>query len=155
MFRQYLLALVLAMPFTVRAAAAEPVIYYFGATGCEFCANGLAYLERLQTKDKRVQLKHYDIVAQPDDATLFVRVVGAIGIDLVRVPMTIVGNHVIIGFEDDGTTGEEIRLTLDQCRVSNCPDLVLPITKFGPEIVSGSKEKWQIENRFAKATSAP
>lgn len=135
------------------AQAAEPEVYYFGASDCVFCSNGLAYLKRLQKDDKRVRLHEYDIVASPDDATAFVRVVSAIGLLDPQVPMTVIGHHVILGYQDDETTGNEIRLTIEQCRQSACPDFLHALVTYGTEVVSAVPTgKWRIERQFANAS---
>jgi len=92
----------------VRSQSAEPVVYYFGAAGCDYCANGLAFLTRWKAADPRMTLRAFDIVASPDDATAFVVVTNAIGLADPRIPMTVVGHHVFVGYEGEETTGEEI-----------------------------------------------
>lgn len=156
MLRQLLLAavLTLAVPGASRSAeGGEPEIYYFGATDCRFCENGLTFLEKLQSNDRRVHLHVYDIIANEDDAATYVRVVAAIGLLDPRVPMTIVGRHVIIGYEGDDTTGLEISMAIEQCRLKACPDLVHGLLTYGPEIATtGDKNSWIVERRFASAT---
>lgn len=134
------------------AQAAEPELYYFGATGCDFCDNELAFLKRLQKNDPRIRMHEYDIVASPDDAAIFVRVVNAIGLLDPQVPLTVIGHHVMIGYQDDDTTGNEIALTLEHCRIKTCPDFMHGLVTFGSEVAdAGPQEKWVIERRFAKA----
>lgn len=153
-FKTALLASLLlsASGLAVRAETVEPKIYYFGASGCDFCGQGLAFLERLQTADTRVRTKTFDIVGNSDDATIYVRVVNAIGLQDPRVPMTVVGRHVFIGFETDETTGLEIKLAVEQCRLASCPDLIQGLMTFGPEVASETPRPWVIDQRFAKTT---
>lgn len=136
------------------AADIEPKIYFFGASGCDFCANGLAFLKRFKAEDNRVLVQDFDIVGSPDDATVYVRLVNAIGLSDPRVPMTIIGRHVIIGYEDDDTTGLEIKLAVEQCRLKACPDLVRGIMTYGPEVALETPGEWTVDRRFAKAASA-
>jgi hypothetical protein len=156
MLRSLCLATILAVASLAPAQstqAAEPEIYYFGATDCDFCANGLAYLKRLRQEDGRMRMHEYDIVASADDATTFVRVVSAIGLLDPQVPMTVIGHHVILGYQDDETTGNEIRLTLEQCRLASCPDFLHALVTYGTEVVSTTpKAKWVIARQFASAS---
>ena len=127
----FLAGLVLvASVFAAAAKDIEPKIYYFGASGCDFCDHGLAFLKRYKIEDDRILFQDFDIIGSPDDATIYVHVVNAIGLLNPRVPMTIVGRHVIVGYESDDTTGLEIRLAVDQCRVGFCPDLVKGLMTF-------------------------
>ena len=154
MFRKSLFLAVLVFAGGMIAAAAnvvEPQVYYFGASGCDFCDNGLAFLKRFKVEDDRVRFHNFDIVGKPDDATLYVRVVNAIGLSNPRVPMIIIGRHVIIGYESDETTGHEIRLAVEQCRLGSCPDLVHGLMTYGPEVAMETPGQWLIDRRFAKA----
>ncbi|MEQ1696517.1 MAG: hypothetical protein ABL901_11815 [Hyphomicrobiaceae bacterium] len=145
------LSLVLMLSSTVSLAAKdlEPQIYYFGAAGCDYCTNGLAYIKRYKAADARVQYREFDIITSSDDAEAFVRVVNAIGLSDPRVPMAIIGHHVFVGYEGDDTTGEEIRLAVEQCRSSGCTDVVKGVLSFGPEI-AGAAVKWIVNRRAAK-----
>lgn len=135
---------------SARTQSAEPVVYYFGAAGCDYCANGLAFLNRLKTSDQRLAIRAFDIVASPDDATAFVVVTGAIGLADPRIPMTIVGHHVFVGYEGEETTGEEIKLAVEQCRAKPCIDIVKGATKQGAQTVA-APGSWIVHRRFAKA----
>lgn len=143
-----------ASVFAATAKDIEPQIYYFGASGCEFCDNGLAFLKRYKTEDDRIRFQDFDIVGSPDDATVYVRVVNAIGLLDPHVPMTIIGRHVIIGYEGDDTTGLEIKLAVEQCRLGSCPDLVKGLMTYGPEIATHTPGNWVVDRRFAKAAAA-
>jgi glutaredoxin len=134
------------------ALAAEPEVYYFGATGCEFCANGLAYLKRLAAEDTRVRLKDFDIIADGADAAVFIRVTRAIGLNDPQVPMTVIGHHVIIGYESDQTTGAEIRATIEQCRASGCPDLLRELIGLPADAQTAAPQGWIVERRFASSS---
>ncbi len=154
MQRLILLAFTALISLGTAAVAAEPEVYYFGAAGCEFCANGLSYLKRLQAQDERLRLTTFDIVANDADAGVFVSVTKAIGLSDPQVPMTVIGHHIIIGFEGDETTGSEIASILESCRRSTCPDVVRSILGHGGDGEMVSNERgWVIERRFAKASS--
>ncbi len=131
----------------------EPQIYFFGASGCDFCANGLAFIKRYKASDERLQYREFDIIARSDDAEAFVRVVKAIGLSDPRVPMTVVGHHVFVGYEGDDSTGEEIRLAVENCRVRGCIDFVKAVLPAGPEVASAPQE-WIVNRRFAKFAMA-
>jgi hypothetical protein len=156
MLRTFCLAAALALSSLLPASAAraaEPEIYFFGATDCSFCSNGLSYIKRLKQADARIKLNEFDIVASPDDATTFVRVVQAIGLIDPQVPMTVIGPHVILGYQDDETTGNEIKLTIEQCRLKTCPDYLHALVRLGTEVASAApKPNWVIANKFANAS---
>jgi glutaredoxin len=147
------LAILLGQALPLTAKDIEPQIYYFGASGCDYCANGLAFIKAFKERDGRVQYRAFDIIASPDDAEAFVRIVNAIGLADPQVPMTIIGHHVFVGYESDDSTGEEIRLAVEQCRASGCSDVVKGVLSFGPE-VAGASQGWTVNRRFAKFARA-
>jgi hypothetical protein len=149
----FALAIVFGAVLPSAAKEAEPQIYYFGASECDYCANGLAFIKAFKERDERVQYRAFDIIAAPDDAEAFVRVVNAIGLSDPRVPMTIIGHHVFVGYEGDDSTGEEIKLAVEQCRTSGCSDVVKGVLSFGPE-VAGAPHEWIVNRRSAKSATA-
>lgn len=145
--------LLLGPSLSLAAKGFEPRVYYFGASGCDYCANGLAFLKRYKAGDDRVLFREFDIIASPDDAEAFVRVVSAIGLSDPRVPMTIIGHHVFVGYEGDDSTGEEIKLAVEQCRASGCTDVVKAVLSFGPEVADAAA-KWIVNRRAAQFAMA-
>ncbi len=147
------LAIFLGSVLPVAAKDLEPQIYYFGASNCDFCANGLAFIKRFAVSDERVRYRAFDIVSSSDDAEVFVRVVQAIGLSDPRVPMAVVGHHVFVGYEGDDSTGEDIRLAVEHCRTSGCTDVVKAVLLFQPE-VTGASSGWIINRRSSKFATA-
>lgn len=127
----------------------EPKIYFFGATGCDFCTNAQSFIKRYKASDPRVQYRDFDIIASSDDAETFVRIVNAIGLSDPRVPMTIIGHHVFVGYEGDDSTGEEIKLAVEQCRKNGCADVVNGILSFGLDVAS-APAGWIVNRQSAK-----
>lgn len=138
-----------AAPLTDPAArVVEPRVHYFGASGCDFCENGKDFLQRWAREDPGLLVSTYDIVANSDHALLFVRLTHAMGIDDTVVPMTIIGHHVLLGFQDDETTGQMIREIVGQCRQVACPDVVTPfISPAEREVMSGTS--WTVQRMSA------
>jgi hypothetical protein len=116
-----------AVPSAARAGVSEPHVYVFGAEQCSFCERAVKFLRRLHAEKGRFTLHEYDIVASSDDATLFVKVVAAIGLNDPVVPMVIVGREVLLGFQSDETSGREIQRHIETCHVDGCPDLIRPL----------------------------
>ena len=147
------LAIFLGSVLPVAAKDLEPQIYYFGASDCDFCANGLVFIKRFKVSDERIRCRAFDIVASSDDAEAFVRVVHAIGLSDPRVTMAVVGHHVFVGYEGDDSTGEDIRLAVEHCRTSGCTDVVGAVLSFQPE-VTGTSSGWIINRRSWKFATA-
>jgi hypothetical protein len=149
-FALSLLICLTAILIPARAQTKQPAVYFFGASECDYCANGLSFLTQWKKSDDRFSLRVFDIVASSDDAGAFVQIVQAIGLADPRVPMTVVGNHVFIGYEGDATTGVDIKAAVEQCRASSCPDVIRGILTLGADIAM-ARAGWDINRRFAKA----
>jgi thiol-disulfide isomerase/thioredoxin len=139
---------------TTSASAAEPEVYFFGATGCDYCDSALAFLKTVQSENHSRHLHAYDIVDNSDHATLFVRITDAIGLLDPVVPMTIVGSNIILGYKNDETSGVEIRMAIEQCREWACPDIVRPFIDFEFQVAAQQKQNWTIDRRYANSAKS-
>jgi thiol-disulfide isomerase/thioredoxin len=155
MIRCYVLAFMLLvgsfMPATTIAGALEPEVYVFGAENCGYCDRAVKFLRRLYAEKGRFNLHEYDVVSSSNDATLFVKVVTAIGLNDPVVPMVIVGREVLLGFESDETSGREIQRNIEQCHVAGCPDLLRPLIVPTEPAGAAAMASWVIHRQWAVA----
>ncbi len=133
--------------FTTRPAAAEPTVrlYLFGAAHCQLCQKALVYLERTNAADTRFTFRGFDIERSSAEAELFLRVVLDIGIEEPVDPIIIIGPHVLLGFDDDATSGPEIMKRIERCQTETCPDLVTQLQALGP--AASGKRAWQVSRK--------
>ena len=127
----------------------KPNLYVFGAEHCGHCQRAVQFLRKLQASDPRFKLTEYDIERSSEEAELFIRVVLSIGLQEAFVPMVIIGPHVLLGFDDDTTSGPQILKYLDVCRTEACPDFVAELTM--PEPSASAKPAWRVQYRWAEA----
>ena len=138
------------------AGSSTPQIYVFGADKCGYCHKALIFLRGLQAKDStRFQLHDYDIVRSSDEATLYARVVTAIGLNSPVVPMIIIGREVILGYESDETTGREIAGHIDACQTKECPDLIGRIIDMPGTVGIVDIGTWTMHRRWIEAGLRP
>jgi glutaredoxin len=132
---------------TTQAAVAEPHVrvYLFGATHCQLCQKALDYLQRTSATDPRFTFRHYDIERSSAEAELFVRVLLDIGIEEAVVPIVIIGPHVLLGFDDDATSGPEIMRRIEMCQTATCPDFVEQLETLGP--AAAAKRSWRTSRK--------
>jgi glutaredoxin len=132
--------------FMQPAAAAPPLrVYLFGATHCPLCQKALSFLQRTSAGDARFTFRDYDIERSSAEAELFLRVVVDIGIEEPVVPIVIIGPHVLLGFDDDATSGPEIMRRIEQCQTEACPDFVAQLEALGP--AASGKRVWQVSRK--------
>jgi thiol-disulfide isomerase/thioredoxin len=141
----------ISMPGPVNADALEPVVYVFGAEQCGYCERAVKFLRRLHAEKGRFTLHEYDIVASSDDATLYVKVVAAIGLTDPVIPMVIVGREVLLGFESDEASGREIQRNIERCHIAECPDLLRPLIEPTDAVSTVATGSWIVHRRWAEA----
>ncbi len=142
--RRITLWLVLSLWITTLPATAEtPLrVYLFGASHCQLCQKALAFLRRTSATNQRFTLREFDIERSSEEAELFVRVLLDIGIDEAVVPIVIIGPHVLLGFDDDATSGPEIMRRIETCQTEACPDFVAQLEALGP--AAAGKRAWKM-----------
>jgi hypothetical protein len=145
--RRISLWLLAALWLTPQAAAAEPGVrvYLFGATHCQLCQKALDFLQRTSATDTRFTFRHYDIERSSEEAELFVRVLLDIGLDEAVVPIVIIGPHVLLGFDDDATSGPMIMRRVEMCQTEACPDFVAQLEALGP--AATAKRAWRVSRK--------
>jgi len=144
-------ALVLWGAFGQPAVAAEPGlhVYVFGAQHCTFCQRAAEFARRLEASDGRFKLTEYDIERSSEEAELFVRVLLDVGLSEPVIPMVIIGPHVLLGYDEEMTSGREILKYIEACQSEACPDFVAELQANRP--AANVAHPWRIERRWVAA----
>lgn len=138
------LAIVLGVVLFFSAAflieAQEKVnIHLFGRDSCPHCAEEKEFLARFISDSSDVEVVYYEIENNRENRLLLQRVAGEFDIKISAVPFTVVGEEYLPGYADDETSGEAIKLMVNQAREENQRDVVGDlISDEGSEIDSGS-----------------
>jgi glutaredoxin len=110
---------------TATAASEQGVrLYFFWRSGCPHCERESAFLERLRTESRGLDVRAIRIDGRRENTELFARVVEQFGIERPAVPLTVVGSRVFVGYRDDATSGAAIRAAVRECLAVDCPDVV-------------------------------
>jgi hypothetical protein len=113
---------VIAIP-AARAQNTEPNVYFFWSASCPYSNMARAFLLRAREKDLNLSIREFEVDQSLPNALLLGHLYDMIGLpDLWVVPVTMVGHHVVIGYIDDETTGQEILDQVAECRKTGCPD---------------------------------
>jgi hypothetical protein len=123
-FAALILWLALFAP-ALRAESTEPEIYFFWSASCPYSKAARTFLAAAQVKDPRLRIRDFEV----DESTASMRLLGRlyekIGMPAFWVvPVVVVGHHVVIGYDDDETTGAEILSDVAECRKTGCKDAV-------------------------------
>jgi len=103
--------------------AARADVYLFWAAGCPHCAKEIAFLSQLEQERPGLRVHRFE-VGDPDGRALFLEVLTTLDIREPAVPLTIIGNHVWMGYAADASSGEQMRQRIAACQRATCPDAV-------------------------------
>lgn len=121
--------LVFAALATVPAASAVPqsnasalTLHFFWAPNCPHCAAAKPFIETLQRRHPRLQLREYEIWRQRENFELLLALAERHSGGVVSTPAIVLGDRLWFGFND--ATGDEIEQTLVRCLDGGCSELL-------------------------------
>jgi hypothetical protein len=102
-------------------------VYLFWAEGCPHCAREIGFTQQWTDKEPQVRMHYLEVTRETANRKVFGAVVRHFGIQRPGVPLTVVGEHFFEGYDDDATTGSEIKRAVEACLRSSCRDVVRPL----------------------------
>ena len=135
------------------AATATADIYLFWREGCPHCGREKDFLQRLVNEEPRIRVHELEISQSQAHFQAFETLVRGAGIYRPGVPLTVIGHTLLQGYQDDSTTGAEIRSHAGNCLTTACPDLVRPLLE--SPMVSESPPVTDWEKSLPKVLKLP
>ncbi|HLE06598.1 MAG TPA: hypothetical protein VI790_04545 [Candidatus Nanoarchaeia archaeon] len=124
-----ILLLLLVLINTVSAENQTINIYLFWAEGCPHCASEKVFLNQLTSENSNIIVHQYEISGNAENLKLIQEVGEKLGVNVKGVPFTVIGEHYIIGWYNEATTGKEI-LDAINCTMNNqCSDIIAGLTQ--------------------------
>jgi len=121
----WLLSFAVAVPC---AAAGKVTLYLFSSKTCINCLHEAEFLAGLQKRIPELEVRSFEVVSDPGNARLLVRVAEAFGVQARGVPVSFIGPFApIMGFEKAETTGRLIEERVRECLAGGCEDVVGPL----------------------------
>jgi glutaredoxin len=117
----------LAFPLPVcgQSEFERPVtVHYFRAEGCPHCEDAGRFLHRLAENDPRIVIQEYEIELDDAGREAFTRVIESLRLTQANVPLIVVGDWGIMGYQRDEWTGAEIERRIAFCLAAECGDAV-------------------------------
>lgn len=91
----------------VLAESPKVNLYFFYSKTCPHCLEEEIFLETLESKFSNLVIKGFE-VSDKKNILLAQRAREALGIRIAAVPLTVAGDHYVLGYRDAETTGREI-----------------------------------------------
>jgi len=118
----WMLCLVLAAPCL---AGERVTLYFFSSKSCVNCRHEEEFLAGLLKRIPELEVRTFEVVSDPANAKLLVRVAGAFGVQARGVPVSFIGAaEPIMGYQSDETTGRLIEERVRECLARGCEDVV-------------------------------
>ncbi|MEW5963989.1 MAG: hypothetical protein AB1749_10555 [Pseudomonadota bacterium] len=104
------------------AAGASVVVHVFHTATCPHCARALRFLEAHAATDPRIVLDRIELADSAANARAFELVSRRLAIDPPAVPLILVGEEVVLGYDEDATTGRDLTRAIEACLAHRCAD---------------------------------
>lgn len=130
-------------------------VYLFWTPSCPHCAKARAFLEPLVRGESRVAFKSLQLLGEGSNERAFIEVSRGFGIEPPAVPLVVVGDQFFVGYEDDATTGAQIRAQLDACLVRGCTDPASPVVAKALADEAASRRQTRIPDVQVKRPATP
>lgn len=90
-------------------------VYFFYGEGCPHCAKEEIFLDKLEKEyQDEIDILRYEVWYNSQNARLLKEMAAKIKLNVTGVPITIIGDKAIIGYDEDETTGKRIRSAIDE-----------------------------------------
>jgi len=120
-------------------AGEKATIYLFYSKSCITCLHEEEFLAGLRTRIPELEVRPFEVVSDPANARLLVRVAEAFGEQARGVPVTFIGSSApITGFESAETTGRLIESRVRECLDRGCEDVVGPLVGNKPPLTASA-----------------
>jgi glutaredoxin len=105
-------------------ATPEPVaVYLFWTQTCPHCTKARRFLGSLGQRVPGVEIHSLELGADERHERAFVTLSKHYGIDPPAVPLIVIGDDAVVGYDEDTTTGVQIEARIAACRSKTCPNV--------------------------------
>lgn len=106
------------------AAWADPAprvdLHVFWSKGCPHCEKALVFLEPLPQRYPSLHIHRHEVSQDRNSRELLIQVAKQYQLRDVGVPLFVVGEEVLIGYQDDASTGSLLKSRIEACLQAAC-----------------------------------
>jgi len=109
-------------------------LYLFFGETCPHCKKEKTFLASIESKYPSLKINAYEVYGSTENANLLLKFFEACNRQKqVIVPATFIGDEVIVGYQNDQTTGIEIETAIKNCLEKECPNPLAKVEKCATE----------------------
>lgn len=124
-----LLLVILLLCLAVNSA--NVTMYFFYSTSCSHCHAESIFLTKIEPKYPSLEIKRLAVDISPSNANLMKEFMQEHNLSsTIGVPQTYIGNSVVIGYSDDGTTDKLIEDKIKECIQIGCNQTVVTTEEY-------------------------
>lgn len=88
-------------------------VYFFWGEGCPHCEAETIFLEKIKNSYPNIEFKKYEVFNNKENYNLFEKTLADKGEKIPGVPVTIIGEQMVVGFGNEKISGAKIKQALD------------------------------------------
>ncbi len=88
-------------------------VYFFWGDGCPHCHAESIFLEKIKKDYPEIEIKAYEVYNNRENYKLLEKILEQRGAKVTGVPVTILGEQIIVGFRNEQISGAKIKQALD------------------------------------------
>lgn len=111
------------------SAAADKTVnlYFFWGEGCPHCAKEKPFLDKMEAKYPELKVFDYEIWNNAKNRNLMIEFGEKLNANVNGVPLTVVGEHYVVGWMDEKNTGAQIEEAINCVINQSCRDVGVEI----------------------------
>ena len=102
------------------AASGSVSVYLFWTETCPHCAKAKRFLEALAQREPGIDLHSLELSSDERNEQAFVALSQHVKVDPPAVPLIMIGQEPVVGYDEDATSGAEIEARIEACRSKAC-----------------------------------
>lgn len=126
----------------IKGTPNDVTIVFFYGEECPHCAEQKPFLQELERKHKSIKIHSFEVWHNRENALLLQRFVKAYGVKSSGVPITFIGNKVIIGYSEN--IKRDLKEIVSYCLNNPCPNPFDVMSKNGLSVSEGLQLREEI-----------
>ncbi len=113
-------------------------LFFFGSSICPHCKEEKEFLPKLEKKYSNLEIQYFD-VNDLNGRNIFTQIVDEYDLSG-GVPVSIIGEEVVVGFDNEGNIGKKIENLIKKCSLNACDSKIsnmLDLSSVSQVLISG------------------
>lgn len=114
-------------------------VYLFWTQTCPHCTKARRFLEALAQRQPSLDLHSFEIESDEAHERAFAALSKRFSVHPPAVPLIVIGDDVVVGYDEDATTGAKIEARIEACRSRTCADVAAEYVRHARRAVGAAE----------------